>query len=347
MRTQSVNRNWRDTGLSREAAEEVRIMRDALIQVAFANGETLKAIADMTNMSPSGVRARALRLGVNWEQRQQTLAHLSEIEDVEMERLYRSGWGLKRIGRHLGLTDTPVYQRLLKRGVQMRPRKLALLRPSIVWNGRRYHFVTTKRCYVSSSKPKTYLSRDVWEFHCGHIPGGHEVRHLDGDPSNNDLSNLVCLSRADGTRLNIQRLGLFKQDPGERFCRRCGAKLERKRSETYSNNGGWEPYHQFARRHYCGLDCSNADQKGKPRYWSPDHPVEREYPEKHCRACGEQLHPRVQVGGKLDGVVEAPSMFAKRQTCNQQCAGVFQRGKPKHRRLPDLSEQAADQEAEL
>ena len=66
----------------------------------------------------------------------------------------------------------------------------------VVFNGRRY------RRYPNSSNPahRKYFSRarhslhrDVWEFHHGAVPEGHDVHHIDGNTLNNDISNLECI----------------------------------------------------------------------------------------------------------------------------------------------------------
>jgi hypothetical protein len=36
--------------------------------------------------------------------------------------------------------------------------------------------------------------REIWRRANGPIPRGYEIHHIDGDRSNNDLSNLLCLS---------------------------------------------------------------------------------------------------------------------------------------------------------
>ena len=38
------------------------------------------------------------------------------------------------------------------------------------------------------------LHRDVWVFHNGPIPEGHQIHHIDENTANNDISNLECLS---------------------------------------------------------------------------------------------------------------------------------------------------------
>ena len=39
-------------------------------------------------------------------------------------------------------------------------------------------------------------ARHIWEQHYGKIPEGHNIVHLDGDPSNCDISNLECTTKS-------------------------------------------------------------------------------------------------------------------------------------------------------
>lgn len=73
----------------------------------------------------------------------------------------------------------------------------------IVFNGRPYRKYPHSKCrsvatyYISHPLPnkRTYLHRDIWEFHNGKIPPKHEIHHKDGNPENNDISNLECVTR--------------------------------------------------------------------------------------------------------------------------------------------------------
>ena len=49
-------------------------------------------------------------------------------------------------------------------------------------------------------KGRGYLHRDVWTYHNGPIPPGYHVHHIDGDPSNDDISNLAAVSPAEHSR---------------------------------------------------------------------------------------------------------------------------------------------------
>lgn len=44
--------------------------------------------------------------------------------------------------------------------------------------------------------------RIVWERHFGEVPKGHMIRHIDGDPTNNDIANLICIPRGANATIN-------------------------------------------------------------------------------------------------------------------------------------------------
>ena len=45
------------------------------------------------------------------------------------------------------------------------------------------------------------MHRRVWECERGPIPDGYEIHHIDGDGYNNDLSNLMCVTRSEHCRI--------------------------------------------------------------------------------------------------------------------------------------------------
>lgn len=58
---------------------------------------------------------------------------------------------------------------------------------------------------VSNTEKRVLYSRYLWQKHYGDIPKGMVIYHLDGDPLNNDLSNLKLISRATLARLNQKK----------------------------------------------------------------------------------------------------------------------------------------------
>jgi hypothetical protein len=59
------------------------------------------------------------------------------------------------------------------------------------FNGKIYRRYTGRKYFTSH---KFSIHRDVWKFYNGDIPDGMEIHHIDFDESNNDISNLECLT---------------------------------------------------------------------------------------------------------------------------------------------------------
>lgn len=78
-----------------------------------------------------------------------------------------------------------------------------------------------------------YRSRWKWQQEYGEIPGGCEIHHLDGDPSNDDLDNLECVPtgahrQMHGTEMVSERL----QRREVRGCETCGKEFMPKPREN-------------------------------------------------------------------------------------------------------------------
>ncbi|MGH2761391.1 MAG: HNH endonuclease signature motif containing protein [Thermoleophilaceae bacterium] len=77
----------------------------------------------------------------------------------------------------------------------------------VIFNGKRFYRYPdsphrTNRVYYTPGiadrkQGVDYLHREIWKAHNGAIPDRHHVHHRDGNPLNNDLPNLVCLSPAE------------------------------------------------------------------------------------------------------------------------------------------------------
>jgi hypothetical protein len=58
---------------------------------------------------------------------------------------------------------------------------------------------------ISSKKEKNhdkYLHRLIWEETNGEIPEGYIIHHIDGNPLNNDIKNLECMTHSKHTILH-------------------------------------------------------------------------------------------------------------------------------------------------
>ena len=111
---------------------------------------------------------------------------------------YLAGLSLAAVAREFGVTRQSVYKMFAQRGLPLRSKP----EPDIVeYQGRRF----TKRPtgYIhETGGDRIALHRVMWEETYGPIPDGHEIHHIDGDKTHNELANFVCLSKADHARLH-------------------------------------------------------------------------------------------------------------------------------------------------
>lgn len=48
--------------------------------------------------------------------------------------------------------------------------------------------------WISTTSPRIRAHVWVWKYHNGEVKKGHHIHHVNGDKSNNDISNLKCIS---------------------------------------------------------------------------------------------------------------------------------------------------------
>lgn len=115
----------------------------------------------------------------------------------EAYQLYQQGLSLSGVGKIIGVTRQSVYEAFRVRGYKMRAKKFL---PVYVYNGRKFT-ITSNGYYRATDRKGTHLlHRFVWETERGPIPPGFDVHHIDEDKTNNIITNLECLSKAEHTR---------------------------------------------------------------------------------------------------------------------------------------------------
>jgi hypothetical protein len=172
----------------------------------------------------------------------------------EMWGFYQDGKSLAEVGKMFGIRRQGVFDRFKRRGLPMRsdlqPKNRAL--PPIDWNGAKY--AATKGNYFrKTSGNRSLLHWDIWEQAHGPIPRRHEIRFIDGDNMNTELSNLMCVPRDAGR----QYLRTF---PPLKPCIYCGQTMMPKQDRK--NPEGPAAYN---RRQTCDIVCAKSWTRGKPK----------------------------------------------------------------------------------
>lgn len=70
--------------------------------------------------------------------------------------------------------------------------------PPVSFEGDRYYFRSREGYYSTLSGKRLHVA--IWERANGPVPHGHIVHHLDGDRLNNQIENLMPMTRADHAR---------------------------------------------------------------------------------------------------------------------------------------------------
>lgn len=111
--------------------------------------------------------------------------------------LYLDGLSLEQVANELSVSRQCVYKAFKKRGLKLRGPNF---RPYQYYDGRKFT-LRNNGYYGLTNDDRILMHRYVWENEKGKIPEGYDIHHIDNDKSNNNISNLMCLSKSEHTRL--------------------------------------------------------------------------------------------------------------------------------------------------
>lgn len=105
----------------------------------------------------------------------------------------------------------------------------------IEWGGatwHRYNGGYYERTWKQKGIRKTIrLHREVYADHHGAVPEGLDVHHVDGDKANNDIANLVAISRSEHLKGHYREAPIPRADLSKRKiavqCEDCGKTVYR------------------------------------------------------------------------------------------------------------------------
>jgi hypothetical protein len=164
--------------------------------------------------------------------------------------------------------------------------------------------------------------RSVWEKHYGKIPVDengqtYEIHHIDGDVTNNDISNLMCVSKREHAQIHFDQgdysaaYAILKRTKGiiKDF---TGWKHKEETKEKISKSLSGEKNAMFGR--------TREDRKGKG-YWK-DKKQPKELIEKRVSKLKGQKRPNQSKALKGRYVGEKNPMFGKKGKDNPRSKAV-------------------------
>lgn len=107
------------------------------------------------------------------------------------------------------------------------------------------------------------LHQAVWTYYNGEIPPGYEIHHIDVNPHNNEISNLLCVSRSEHMKIH-QKLRRKKF-----ICDNCGKEIFKSPSKHTAH-------------HFCDSVCEQT-------FWRKRGGYPRSQETRNCVVCGNEF----------------------------------------------------------
>ena len=185
-----------------------------------------------------------------------------------------------------------------------------------VFNGKTYFLYRGEKYFSKGTKR---LHRVVWEFYNGKIPAGYQIHHKDGNPKNNDISNLECIPFTE--HFEMHREAIVARTTSDKSIKHL-AEIRHLASEWHRSKEGreWHRLHSMGERERsaqctcqcCGKTflsaysdtkfCSN-NCKSK---WRRDNHIDDET--RICVICGKEFRT---------------NRYSKAVCCGGSCAAFY------------------------
>lgn len=121
---------------------------------------------------------------------------------------------------------------------------------------------------IMSKNHKNNPYRKIYEEHHGIIPDGFHIHHLDGNPSNNDISNLIAISPEEHAILHNDEFVKWAS---------IGGKLGGQKSKEEKLG-------------FCGWDFDKRSQENKGRKYSEESKIKKSNTIRALYESGEMIH---------------------------------------------------------
>ncbi len=74
---------------------------------------------------------------------------------------------------------------------------------------------------MGKNRPKSYEYKKIYEKEYGRIPKGYHIHHIDGNPFNNSIENLSCISPEDHKKIHKNEFVLWANKGGKIGGKKC------------------------------------------------------------------------------------------------------------------------------
>lgn len=163
------------------------------------------------------------------------------------------------------------------------------------------------------------LHREVWKDHNGDIPDGHHIHHVDGDPTNNNIENLECVSPKEHSERHPDIGGIQSEEHLEKM-------LEAAKGWHASDEGSeWHSQHWEESLGKAFTDTEKVcDQCGDPFTDKSSSDAGR-----FCSNACKAKHRRESGVDDETRICEAcrqpfeTNKYSNTATCSRRCAGAL------------------------
>ncbi len=194
---------------------------------------------------------------------------------------------------------------------------------TIIYDEIKWHLYPNEKYYKSHASRKgiyleRYLHRYKWEKEVGKIPKNYEVHHIDKIRTNNDISNLQCLSSKEHSKIHWEE---SSEEYKQKVIKSLNEKARPKASEWHGSKEGIEWHRQhalncnFGNLTYGEYECEIC---GKKFIKQRNH---QRFCSNNCKSAyrrktGVDNEQRVCV---ICGTEFTTNKYSKTQTCNKKC----------------------------
>jgi len=178
------------------------------------------------------------------------------------------------------------------------------------------------------------LHQEIWKSVNGEIPEGHEIHHVDGNPLNNDIPNLQCVSIHDHKGFHLVKSDSWKEKNKQSVIKAVEAARQwshtdigrafRKKLAPIIGKLAWE------NAEYKSYTCVVCGSEFKSRTMQNDY----------AKFCSNNCKSKYRRDSHVDdiefvcqwcGKTFMADKYAKSKTCSRKCGARYRSAKARNR----------------